>query len=75
VIRVAEQLDRSRRVAGAVARRQVPASGYSMSKPFSCPNLRAGVLARAVPTSARAPTMAHARRRSPSSLGAAMKHR
>jgi hypothetical protein len=44
-------------------------------KPFSYRNLRAGVLARAVPMSARAPTMAQARRRPQPLLGAAVKHR
>jgi hypothetical protein len=63
------------RAAAHVALAEMRATTHAEGKPFNYPNLRAGVLVRAVPTSARAPTMAHARRQSPSSLGAAMKHR
>jgi hypothetical protein len=55
------------RAAAYVALAEMRAITHAEGKPFSYPKLRAGVLARAVPTSARVPTMAHARRRSPSS--------
>jgi hypothetical protein len=63
------------RAAAYLALAEMRAITHAEGKPSSYPNMRAGVMARAMRTSARAPTMAHAQLDRRHRLGAAMKHR